>query len=201
MIRRLIDMQCASELAGHFVEAYGTSEGVKKEWDSRGRSRQEIGEKLRQNGFTKVSESQNKKFSTWNHPDGRSLSWNAATNVILHKNSGEEWKPETNVEAYGTSEGVKKAWDSRGRKLVNHLENVATQLRNAGLHESANRVEDLLDDADGRKEFTPDHASTLRELSDRLYRKAENAPTALGSGRLSNIGVKLSKGARMAEEY
>lgn len=37
MIRRLIDMQCASELAGYSVEAYGTSEGVKKAWDERGR--------------------------------------------------------------------------------------------------------------------------------------------------------------------
>jgi hypothetical protein len=38
MIRRLIDMQASSEIGGpSAVSAYGTSEGVKKEWDTRGR--------------------------------------------------------------------------------------------------------------------------------------------------------------------
>lgn len=35
-MRRLIDMQCTSEQGGQ-IAAYGTSEGVKKEWDERGR--------------------------------------------------------------------------------------------------------------------------------------------------------------------
>ena len=35
-MRRLIDMRCASEYSGN-ISAYGTSEGVKKEWDARGR--------------------------------------------------------------------------------------------------------------------------------------------------------------------
>lgn len=34
-MRRLMDLLCDAELGG--LAAYGTSEGVKKEWDSRGR--------------------------------------------------------------------------------------------------------------------------------------------------------------------
>jgi len=36
-MRRIIDMQCASEFAGPLL-AYGTSEGVTKAWDTRGRT-------------------------------------------------------------------------------------------------------------------------------------------------------------------
>lgn len=92
-------MHCGAELA---INAYGTSEGVKKAWDSRGRSPQEIGDKLRSNGFRKTSESPNKKFSTWRRPDGRELSWNRRTNLILHKASGEEWIPELSAGGPGS---------------------------------------------------------------------------------------------------
>lgn len=102
-MRRLIDMQCAAEFAaGGRILAYGTSEGVTEAWDSRGRTNQEIGNKLRSNGFKKTSESPTKRFSTWTHQDGRVLSWNHKTNVILHKASGQEWAPDMHAGGPGS---------------------------------------------------------------------------------------------------
>jgi hypothetical protein len=49
MIRTLVDMQASSEIIGpSAVQAYGTSEGVKKEWDERGRGLRQV---LKKHGF------------------------------------------------------------------------------------------------------------------------------------------------------
>ena len=110
------------------LSAYGTSEGVTKSWDIRGRSRKRVGELLKQGGWkTKYASTEwaqfhipsqpgvlvvNRYFDRWQHKDdagkrlasGDSLASLADYMENLH---GKQ------MQAYGTSEGVKKSWDAR----------------------------------------------------------------------------------------
>jgi len=112
------------------LKAYGTSEGVTKSWDIRGRSRARVGELLKQGGWkTKYASTEwaqfhrpgqpgvlivNRYFDRWQHKDdaGKRLASGdslASLADYMEKLHGKQ------MQASGTSEGAKKAWDTRGR--------------------------------------------------------------------------------------
>lgn len=103
------------------------------------------------------------------------------------------------IAAYGTSEGVSKAWDSRGRKVDAHLNKVSKYASAKGYSNTANRIEDIRDDAHGKQGFTADHAEQLKQLSDHHFDRATTA-NAANSGWHSKMGSMLNHGAKMIGE-
>lgn len=121
------------------LQASGTSEGVTKAWDTRGRRAQQIVEQAGYQAVTHRMETSKpgirlaepNHITTFNHPLGKRITiykGPTSSNSWAHRNErGKLSSGKTreigklkqavglSLEAYGTSEGIEKAWDTRGR--------------------------------------------------------------------------------------
>lgn len=100
------------------------------------------------------------------------------------------------VQAYGTSEGVKKAWDTRGRVTDGHLAKASSIAGRLGDVKMQGKIENVRNDALSKGEFDQGHAKDLADLTDQAYENATNESRASRSSEYSRIGGKLFKAMR-----